>query len=136
VTQPIFYNTESSKTFFVCKDFNLQDQNGNAIEISPENSSSLTSAMILHEQAKNLMKSKEYLKALILLAEADNEFKNCSDKGLLEKTDNYGLLNLDIIWCHLCLENLNELKNAGRIMVIIGHTFQIIIDAIVILFLL
>lgn len=31
--------------------------------------------MILHEKGKKLIRSKEYLKALILLAEADNEFK-------------------------------------------------------------
>ncbi len=31
--------------------------------------------MILHEKGKNLIKEKQYLKALIVLAEADNEFK-------------------------------------------------------------
>ena len=38
--------------------------------------------------------------------------RNCSDKSLLERTDNYALLNLDIVWCYLCLQNLHELKNA------------------------
>lgn len=42
--------------------------------------------------------------------------RNCSDKSLLERVDNYALLNLDIIWCYLCLENLHELKNAGELL--------------------
>ena len=40
-----------------------------------EDERALTSAMILHEKAKNLIKSKAYLKALLLLAQADNDFK-------------------------------------------------------------
>ena len=56
-------------------EFKLSNQNGRSIDISPSDTRILTSAMILHEKAKNLMKSKDYLKALILLAEADNEFK-------------------------------------------------------------
>lgn len=56
-------------------EFKLSDQNGCSLDISPSDTRILTSAIILHEKAKNLMKSKEYLKALILLAEADNEFK-------------------------------------------------------------
>ena len=55
--------------------FRLQNQNGVTMELSGEDNRCLTTAMILHEKAKNLIKSKEYIKALILLAEADNEFK-------------------------------------------------------------
>ncbi len=43
--------------------------------MSDEDNRCLTTAMILHEKGKNLIKEKEYLKALIVLAEADNEFK-------------------------------------------------------------
>ncbi len=32
---------------------------------------------------------------------------------MLERVDNYALLNLDIVWCYLCLQNLHDLKNAG-----------------------
>ncbi len=56
-------------------EFKLSNQNGRSIDISPSDTRTLTAAMILHEKGKNLMKSRDYLKALILLAEADNEFK-------------------------------------------------------------
>ena len=40
--------------------------------------------------------------------------RNCKDHSLLERVDNFALLNLDIVCCYLCLENLHELKNAGK----------------------
>ncbi len=92
--------------------FKVKNQNGVELKISDADKNSLTIAMILHEKGKFFMKSKDYLKALILLAEADSEFRNCGDVSLLESVDNYALLNMDIIWCYLNLENLNELKNA------------------------
>ncbi len=55
--------------------FKLSNQNGRSLEMSEQDTRCLTTAMILHEKAKLLIKSKEFIKALILLAEADNEFK-------------------------------------------------------------
>jgi hypothetical protein len=55
--------------------FNLENQNGIAIDVSKEDRRCLTTAMILHEKGKKFMKRKEYLKTLIVLAEADTEFK-------------------------------------------------------------
>lgn len=50
-----------------------------------------------------------------LLKIKKNSYKkrNCIDKKLVERVDNYALLNMDIIWCYLNLQNLHELKNAG-----------------------
>jgi hypothetical protein len=56
-------------------EFKLQNQNGVSLETSKEDTRSLTSAMILYEKGKSFMKSKNYVKALILFAESDNEFK-------------------------------------------------------------
>jgi hypothetical protein len=53
----------------------LQDQNGMEIELNRMDEKCLTSAMVLHEKGKAFIKLKEYWKAVILLAEADNEFK-------------------------------------------------------------
>lgn len=56
-------------------EFKIKNQNGMTLEISKQDENYLTIAMILHEKGKLLIKSKDYIKALILLAEADNEFK-------------------------------------------------------------
>lgn len=56
-------------------EFKVKNQNGISLEISKEDTNSLTIAMILHEKGKSAINSKDYLKALILLAEADSEFK-------------------------------------------------------------
>ena len=56
-------------------EFKLQNQNGVSLEISKEDTRSLTAAMILYEKGKSFMKLKEYVKALILFAESDSEFK-------------------------------------------------------------
>lgn len=94
------------------KDIKLQNQNGYTLKLSENDQACLTMAMILHEKAKILIKKKKFFKALILLAEADKEFLTCQDKSLLQNVDNYALLNLDIIWCYLNIESLNDLKNA------------------------
>ena len=56
-------------------EFRIRNQNGMTLEISKRDENYLTIAMILHEKGKLLIKSKDFIKALILLAEADNEFK-------------------------------------------------------------
>ncbi|CAF5216160.1 unnamed protein product, partial [Rotaria magnacalcarata] len=43
--------------------------------------------------------------------EADNEFRQCSSQ-MLNSVDNWGLLNLDIVWCYLCMQNVNDLQDA------------------------
>jgi hypothetical protein len=55
--------------------FNLRNQNGAEIDISKSDKRCLTTAMILHQKAKNLINKQDFLKALILLAEADDQFK-------------------------------------------------------------
>lgn len=72
--QIIFLNLKIS-IFLGLNEFKLSNQNGRSIEISHNDTRVLTSAIILHEKGKNLMKSKNYLKALILLAQSDVSFK-------------------------------------------------------------
>ncbi|CAB4056567.1 unnamed protein product [Lepeophtheirus salmonis] len=56
---------------------------------------------------------KIFLSALVFLLEAHREYQNCSP-SILESVDNFGLLNLDIAWCYLNLEHLNELPQADQ----------------------
>nr|KAG5707680.1 hypothetical protein BaRGS_003255 [Batillaria attramentaria] len=74
---------------------------------------SLTLAMTLHEKGRVALKEKKYSRALLLLLEADKEFGNCRAE-ILDHVDNYAILSLDIVWCYLCLENVNELPDAER----------------------
>ena len=55
----------------------------------------------------------EYFENIIIYYQLLAHLRNCIDVKLVEKVDNYALLNMDIIWCYLNLQNLHELKNAG-----------------------
>ena len=80
----------------------MEDQDGNAIHLPPDERNSLMTALAFHEKGKAALKREVYSEALIYLLEADNEYKNCRS-SLLGSVDNYALLNLDIAWCYLCL---------------------------------
>ena len=41
-------------------------------------------------------------------------FRQCS-AAILQSVDNYAVLCLDIVWCYLCLKNVEDLPDAGII---------------------
>ncbi|XP_033730373.1 NEDD8 ultimate buster 1-like, partial [Pecten maximus] len=57
-------------------------------------------------------KKKEDGRALLLLLEADKEFRKCR-ADILNAVDNYAVLCLDIVWCYLCLKNVEDLPDAA-----------------------
>ena len=59
--------------------------------------------LTLYEKGKAAMKADSCEEALLLLLEADHDFRNCNSQ-LLNVVDNYALLNLDIVWCYLRLK--------------------------------
>lgn len=71
----------------------------------------LVMAMTLHEKGRAALKAGKFDLALLLLLEADQEFKQCTSE-LLKNVDNYGLLNLDLTWCYLNLNSISQLPNA------------------------
>ena len=40
-------------------------------------------------------------------------FRQCS-AAILQSVDNYAVLCLDIVWCYLCLKNVEDLPDAGK----------------------
>ncbi len=71
--------------------------------------------MSLHEKGKTALSRKDYNLALVLLLEADLEFSKVRS-DLLANVDNYGLLNLDIVWCYVKLGSIGQLDDAvGRL---------------------
>ncbi|XP_040577224.1 NEDD8 ultimate buster 1 [Lepeophtheirus salmonis] len=91
----------------------IGDQSGKSLNLPKEEKKALIMAMSLHEKAKISLKKKDFSLALVFLLEAHREYQNCSP-SILESVDNFGLLNLDIAWCYLNLEHLNELPQADQ----------------------
>lgn len=60
-------------------------------------------ALAMHEKGRSALKREDFNEALIMLLDADHEYKTCNSK-MLESVDNYALLNLDIVWCYLMLK--------------------------------
>jgi len=89
----------------------IADQSGKSIDLPKKEKEALVIAMSLHEKGKSALKNKDYSLAIVLLLEADQEFKSCRS-DLLNLVDNYAILNLDIAWCYLCLQTVGELDNA------------------------
>lgn len=69
------------------------------------------------------MQREDFEEALLLLLEADERFATCNSQ-FLEKVDNYALLNLDIVWCYLCLKNVTQLPDAERRLAICTRSFR------------
>uniref|UniRef100_A0A8C9RHQ7 Negative regulator of ubiquitin like proteins 1 n=1 Tax=Scleropages formosus TaxID=113540 RepID=A0A8C9RHQ7_SCLFO len=89
----------------------IADQKGNPLEIPPAEKKALIVAMGFHEKGRALMKRKDYESALCHLLEADDSFSKC-DSTLLDVVDNYGVLQLDIVWCYRKLVSLTSLNDA------------------------
>lgn len=94
-------------------DIQIADQSGRPLKLPPEERKALTLAMTLHEKGRVAIKKKEITKALLLLLEADKEFRKCG-ANILSAVDNYAVLCLDIVWCYLCLQNIEELPDADQ----------------------
>ncbi|KAM8704503.1 hypothetical protein ACLKA7_009019 [Drosophila subpalustris] len=91
----------------------LEDQDGNVISLPPQENRSLLLGMGLYEKGRAAMRREHFDEALLLFLEADEKFSGCNSK-FLEAVDNYALLNLDIVWCYLCLKNITQLPDAQR----------------------
>lgn len=81
----------------------MEDQAGNAINLPAHEKKSLMMALALHEKGKAALKKDNFSEALVLFLEADKDFSSCT-ADILQSVDNYALLNLDIVWCYLCLK--------------------------------
>uniref|UniRef100_A0A182QJ34 UBA domain-containing protein n=1 Tax=Anopheles farauti TaxID=69004 RepID=A0A182QJ34_9DIPT len=101
----------------------IEDQSGNAIFLPKEEKKSLVMALTLYEKGKAAIAAGKYEEALLLLLEADHDFRYCNSQ-LLNVVDNYALLNLDVVWCYLTLKNLNQLPDAEQRLKVCELKFQ------------
>lgn len=84
---------------------------------------SLTLALLLHEKGRAQLKTENYNEALILFLEADHELSICNS-NLVQMIDNYAILNLDIVWCYMCLKSIMQLPDAERRLKICEEGFK------------
>lgn len=89
----------------------VADQSGKILNLPQQERKALSLAMTLNEKGRTSMRKKEYANALVFLLEADREFQQCTSQ-LLASVDNYALLCLDIAWCYLCLNSVNQFPDA------------------------
>ena len=67
----------------------ITDQQGRELTaLSDDERRSLMVAMTLHEKGRSFLRKRDYLSALALFSEADNEFRQCSSQ-MLNSVDNW-----------------------------------------------
>ncbi|KAJ1529541.1 hypothetical protein ONE63_006313 [Megalurothrips usitatus] len=91
----------------------LEDQGGSSLKLSKNEREALCLALALHERGRAALKRGSTSLALLLFLEADREFGQCNS-GLLKSVDNVALLQLDIVWCYLCLRSISHIPDADR----------------------
>lgn len=101
----------------------MEDQQGNPIYLPESERHALMLGLALHEKGRVLLNRENFAEALVLFLEADNEFSSCQS-NLLQSVDNYALLNLDIVWCYLCLKSVTHLPDAERRLKLCEDNFR------------
>ncbi|XP_060806491.1 NEDD8 ultimate buster 1 [Amyelois transitella] len=90
----------------------LEDQTGKTVEVDPNSRRALLVGLTLHERGRTAARQKDYPLALVLLLEADRQLSECRS-DILKSVDNWAVLQLDIAWCYLCLQNLSSATDAA-----------------------
>lgn len=101
----------------------MEDQQGNPIYLPENERHALMLGLALHEKGRVLLNRENFTEALVLFLEADHEFSTCQS-SLLQSVDNYALLNLDIVWCYLCLKSVTQLPDAERRLKLCEDNFR------------
>ncbi|KAF5207762.1 Nedd8 ultimate buster [Thalictrum thalictroides] len=97
------------------EDYNieLEDQSGQKVHMGSETERrGAMMGLMLHANAKNLIRKQMYKEALDVLAMGEEAFSLCDTK-FLEMIDNVPLLQIDTVWCYFMLHDIKWLSMAG-----------------------
>ncbi|KAF8393111.1 hypothetical protein HHK36_021352 [Tetracentron sinense] len=97
------------------EDFNieLEDQSGQKVHLGSETDQrAVMMGLMLHANAKQLIKRQKYEDALEVLEMGEEAFSLCDPK-VIELIDNVPILQIDTVWCYFMLRNIRWLSMAG-----------------------
>ncbi|XVF34530.1 hypothetical protein REPUB_Repub18cG0066900 [Reevesia pubescens] len=97
------------------EDYNieLENQGGQKVQLGTETDQrAVMMGLMLHENAKNLIRRQLYKDALEVLTMGEEAFSLCDPK-VLEFIDNVPILQIDMVWCYFLLRDITWLSVAG-----------------------
>lgn len=101
--------------FLPVEDFNieLEDQSGQKVNLGSETDQrAIMMGLMLHTNAKQLIRKGNYKEALEVLIMGEEAFSLCNPK-LIEFVDNVSILQIDMVWCYFMLKDIKWLSDAG-----------------------
>ncbi|XP_038890750.1 NEDD8 ultimate buster 1 [Benincasa hispida] len=101
--------------FLPVEDFNieLEDQSGQKVNFGSEtDQKAIMMGLMLHANAKQLIRKGNYKDALEVLIMGEEAFSLCNPK-LIEFVDNVSILQIDMVWCYFMLKDIKFLSDAG-----------------------
>ncbi|KAK7860768.1 nedd8 ultimate buster 1 [Quercus suber] len=97
------------------EDFNieLEDQSGKTVHLGSETDQrAVMMGLMLHTNAKQLIRRENYKDALEVLTMGEEAFSLCNSK-VIELIDNVPILQIDMVWCYFMLRDIRWLSVAG-----------------------
>ncbi|XP_051131703.1 uncharacterized protein LOC127251839 [Andrographis paniculata] len=97
------------------EDFNLEleNQSGEKVQLGSETDQrAIMMGLMLHANAKALIRRQKYRDALEVLVMGEEAFSLCDPK-LIEMVDNVSILQIDMVWCYFMLRDITWLSVAG-----------------------
>ncbi|EPS60127.1 hypothetical protein M569_14677, partial [Genlisea aurea] len=91
----------------------LENQSGEKVELGSEtDQKAVMMGLMLHANAKALIRKEQYRDALEVLAMSEEAFSLCNPK-VIEMVDNVSILQVDMVWCYFMLRDITLLSEAG-----------------------
>ncbi|XP_027066932.1 uncharacterized protein [Coffea arabica] len=92
----------------------LENQSGEKVQLGSETDQrAIMMGLMLHANAKQLIREHKYKDALEVLIMGEEAFSLCNPKAI-EMVDNVSILQIDMVWCYFMLRDISWLTVAGQ----------------------